>query len=76
MAKITIPLDGKPYEEIEKSGVKMFIGWDRLRPHIETAIMLRPGEIIDGYSVDENGIKVSISRIRGRKSGGEENNAE
>ena len=66
--KIIIPLNGKPASEIETTGFRILIDWDQLRSSIEKAVILRPGEIIEGYAIDEQGINVSVGKIRGRKT--------
>ncbi|MBA3673462.1 MAG: hypothetical protein H0W75_00645 [Chitinophagaceae bacterium] len=68
MQSITIPLNGKTIEEVQKAdGVIISINWDALIPAIESFVRLRPDEVIDYLSVSEVDVQVHISRKRGRK---------
>lgn len=49
MNTITICLNGKPAEEIEKiQGTIISVNWDSLLPTIEKSVRLRDDEIIEG----------------------------
>ena len=52
----------KTVHQIETSGNTQFISWQSLKEYIKIAAMLRPNEQMDGIVVDEDGIKVRISK--------------
>jgi len=58
-------------EEIEKAadtGELQFVGWNELLPEISTLVRLREDEQIEGFLLNENGIRVKVSRKKGRRS--------
>lgn len=67
MTKIIKSFNGATESEIESAGFKPLIEWEQLNPAIEKAVLLRSDEVIKGYSIDDKGITVSISKKLGRR---------
>jgi hypothetical protein len=55
-------------EELDNGILFCSVTWNQLLPAISESIKLRDDEVIDGFIVNENGLKVKLSRKRGRKN--------
>lgn len=55
-------------EELNNGGVFMSVAWQQLLPAINEIIRLRDDEVLDGFIVSENGLKIKLSRKKGRKT--------
>lgn len=60
--------NGTTVEEMKKQdGTFISIEWESLLPTIKTLIRLRDDEIIDGFIANVEGVKIKLSRKKGRK---------
>lgn len=59
--------NGSTDQDITGSSVFTSIGWDDLLPAIKQIIRFREDEIIDGFLISDEGIKIKLSRKKGRK---------
>lgn len=64
---VLINQKAKP-EELLSGSLFCSVTWHQLMPAISESIKLRDDEVIDGFTVNENGLKVKLSRKRGRKN--------
>lgn len=55
-------------EDINNEGEFMSITWPQLLPAINDSIKLRTDEQLDYFIANENGLKIKISRKKGRKN--------
>jgi len=53
-------LNGHTSQEVTGGGTKSFVSFDRLMYAIKNEVNLKPNEEIIGFTVDENGLLVSI----------------
>ncbi len=63
---LPILFNGTP-EELQ-TGVISLVTWDDILPSIQAKVRLREDEIIDGFMATEEGLRVKISRKKGRKT--------
>lgn len=55
-------------EELQSGGTLMSVAWAQLLPAINEIVRLRDDEVLDGFIVNENGLKIKLSRKKGRKN--------
>lgn len=53
--------------DMNSGGVFTYISWESLLPAIKEIVRLRDDEILDGFIVTDEHIKVKLSRKKGRK---------
>lgn len=64
---VIINQKAKP-EDLNTGGLFCSVTWHQLLPAISESVKLRDDEVIDGFTVNENGLKIKLSRKRGRKN--------
>jgi len=60
MEKIIKSFNGKLKHEIKSTGTFCYCSWERLKPLLDSAVMLKDGEQITGLIIDEDGISVRV----------------
>lgn len=59
--------NGTTEADLKGSGIFSTVTWEDLLPAIKKTIVIRDDEIIDGFTVSPEGIRVKLSRKKGRK---------
>ena len=59
--------NGTTEADLKGGGIFSAVTWDDLLPAIKKTIVIRDDEVIDGFTVSDEGIRVKLSRKKGRK---------
>lgn len=59
--------NGTTEADLKGGGIFSAVTWDDLLPAIKRTILIRDDEVIDGFTVSDEGIRIKLSRKKGRK---------
>lgn len=67
MNQIIKVFNGTTEADLKGGGIFSTVTWDEMLPAIKRTILLRDDEVIDGFTVSDEGIRIKLSRKKGRK---------
>lgn len=68
MNQIIKIFNGTTEADLKGGGIFSAVTWEDLLPAIKKTVVLRDDETIDGFTVSDEGIRIKLSRKKGRKT--------